>query len=119
MGKVTIPRIESYHFGEIVIDGVKYQDDVIIFPDQVMSNWWRKSGHSLSLKDLDAVFKAQPDVLIVGIGAQGRMQIPSTTSQKIEELGINLIALRTNEACEEFNRLAQGRSVIAALHLTC
>jgi hypothetical protein len=96
-----------------------YQDDVIIFPDRVMPKWWRESGHSLSLKDLGAVLKTQPEVLIVGIGSQGRMHIPSATSQKLENLGINLIALPTNEACEEYNRLAHEAKVIAALHLTC
>lgn len=119
MGKVASPRIGSYRFGEIMIDGVKYREDVIIFPDRVMPNWWRESGHSLSLKDLDLVLKPQPEVLIVGMGAQGRMQIPSATSQKLDDLGISLIALPTNEACDEYNRLVQDTKVVAALHLTC
>lgn len=84
-----------------------------------MPNWWRESGHSLSLKDLDAVLTTQPEVLIVGIGAQGRMHIPSATSLKLADLGISLIALPTNEACDEYNRLAQDVKVVAALHLTC
>lgn len=119
LGKVASPRIGSYRFGEITIDGVKYREDVIIFPDRVMPNWWRESGHSLSLKDLDAVLKTQPELLIVGMGAQGRMQIPSATSQKLDDLGISLIALPTNEACDEYNRLVQDTEVVAALHLTC
>lgn len=119
MGKVTYPRIGSYRFGLITIDGVTYREDVIIFPDRVMPNWWRESGHSLSLKDLDPVLKNQPELLIVGTGAQRRMQIPSATSLKLDDLGISLIALPTNEACDEYNRLAQDTKVIAALHLTC
>jgi hypothetical protein len=116
---IPYPRIEAYKFGEIIIDGIRYTNDVIIFPDRVMPDWWRESGHSLSLNDLDEVLKAQPEVLIIGIGAQGRVNIPSSTSQELEELGIGLIALPTDKACSEYEKLAQEGKVIAALHLTC
>jgi len=39
--------IESYKFGEILIDGVTYTSDVIIYPDSVDFKWWRKEGHLL------------------------------------------------------------------------
>ena len=119
LGKMNSPRINSFHFGEITVDGVKYRNDVIIFPDRVMPNWWRERGHSLSLKDLDSVTYSPPEVLIIGIGTQGRMQIPAVTSQKLESLGISLIALPTNEACDEYNRIAGTSKVVAALHITC
>ena len=31
--------IESYKFGEIVIDGTTYTSDVIIYPDNVDDKW--------------------------------------------------------------------------------
>ena len=36
------PQIESYSFGEVVIDGKRYRSDVIVFPDRVKPNWWRE-----------------------------------------------------------------------------
>jgi hypothetical protein len=41
------PKIDSYKFGRIVIDGQAYSRDVIILPDRVIRDWWRDSGHIL------------------------------------------------------------------------
>jgi len=35
--------IESYSFGQMVIDGQEYTSDLIIFPDRINSSWWRNS----------------------------------------------------------------------------
>ena len=48
--------IDSYSFGEIVINGKRYTSDVIIFSDSVDDNWWRKSGHLLHKDDLKEGF---------------------------------------------------------------
>ena len=45
-------KIDSYHFGQIIINGKKYTSDVIIFPDRVQGDWWRNESHELSLKDI-------------------------------------------------------------------
>jgi len=41
--------IEHYSFGRIVIDGKEYTKDLIIYPDKIRANWWRKEGHKLRL----------------------------------------------------------------------
>jgi len=41
-------HIDSYQFGEVVIDGVRYTSDCIILGGDVQADWWRKQGHSLS-----------------------------------------------------------------------
>lgn len=111
--------IESYSFGEIVVDGKKYTNDVIVFPDRVESNWWRKEGHSLHPEDIDKVIEESPDILIVGTGAYGRMKIPSETRKYIESNGIELIAKKTEAAFKAYNELSNSKKVVAALHLTC
>lgn len=111
--------IDSYRFGEIVVDGKRYSSDVIIYPDRVNSNWWRKEGHSLHIEDIKDVIEANPEILIVGTGNSGLMQIPSKTVEFLKTRGITLIAEPTTKACETYNRLASTKNVIAALHLTC
>jgi hypothetical protein len=113
------PKIESYRFGNIKIDGESYQKDVIIFPDRVRSNWWRESGHSLIPADLHEVFAADADVLIVGKGAYARMKVPEETRQRVEVEGLELIAMNTKDAIELYNQRRDHERVIAALHLTC
>ena len=116
---MAVPRIESYHFGKIVIDGRKYSSDVIIYPDRVEGQWWREEGHSLVPTDVWEVLQTPPEVLVIGQGEAGRMQVPAETRHKLQEAGIHVIAEPTERACETYNRLRRKQRVVAALHLTC
>ncbi|MBD3158217.1 MAG: hypothetical protein GF309_05450 [Candidatus Lokiarchaeota archaeon] len=111
-------NIDDYEFGNIVIDGKRYSSDVIIHPDRVEAEWWRKEGHRLHLEDLTTIFDSNPDILIVGTGRYGRMSVPSHVRSEIEDRGIKLIAKNTKQACETYNELKNGKAV-AALHLSC
>lgn len=113
-------HIDSYQFGQIIIDGASYSSDCIIIGDSVQSNWWREQGHSLSAEDIETIIAAKPSVLIVGCGASGSMEVPSQTQQVLQENDIQLEALDTYKAVQRFNELSQaGVNVAAALHLTC
>ena len=114
-----VPLIESYRFGKIVIDGKAYQKDVIIFPEAVRPTWWRQQGHSLSIDDLKDVIAAQPKTLIVGLGAFGRMEMPTDTLVQLEAAGIEVVAKKTETACQIYNQRKDEGGVVAALHLTC
>lgn len=111
--------IESYKFGQIVIDGKKYTTDVIIFPDRVEDGWWRKEGHRLFIDDIQEILKERPDILVVGTGYAGLMKIPTETEERLKSEGIQLIAENTRKACKTYNQLSKSRNVIAAFHLTC
>jgi len=111
--------IDSYDFGRIVINGKRYNSDLIVFPDKVRDGWWRKEGHRLHVEDLKDVLEAKPEVLVVGTGYSGLMRVPHETRKYVESEGIELIAQNTAEACETLNRLVKSRKVVAALHLTC
>jgi hypothetical protein len=111
--------IESYDFGRIVIDGRKFGSDVVIFPDRIDGNWWRKEGHTLSVDDVKEILEAKPEVLVVGTGYSGLMKIHPQTEQCLRSSGIELIAARTEKACKIYNELHNSRRVVAAFHLTC
>lgn len=113
------PKIDSYRFGRIVVDGQAYQRDVILLPDQVISDWWRQEGHALRAADLQAVIAARPQVLVVGQGAFSQMRVTSEARQALQEAGIELLALPTEQACQAYNELRQEKAAGAALHLTC
>jgi len=111
--------IDSFEFGEIVIDGKSYTSDVIIYPERVKGDWWRKEGHELSTDDLEDVLDHKPDVIVVGTGNPGMMRILSETEKLIRSKRIELIVQPTKKACETYNRLSSNQRVIAVLHLTC
>jgi hypothetical protein len=116
---MAVPKIEGYRFGEIVIDGRRYSDDVIIYPDRVDDAWWRKEGHSLVPADVWEVLQSPPEVLVIGQGSAGRMDVPGATRRQLQDAGIEVIVEPTTRAVETYNRLREKRRVAAALHLTC
>lgn len=111
--------IESYHFGQITINGNKYSRDVIIFPDHVEDGWWRREGHRLSLEDLQEVFEVKPEVLVIGTGYSGLMKVPQDVRDYVTTKNIELVVENTRRACQTYNRLCQSKKVLAAFHLTC
>jgi len=111
--------IDSYQFGQISVDGRQYTADVLIFPDRVEDNWWRKSGHQLCLEDIAEVMAESPQVLIVGTGASGLVEVLPEVRQATDARGIKLIVETTDKACHTYNQLCRSRRVVAALHLTC
>ena len=111
--------IDSYEFGEIIVDGNVYTSDVIIYPDRVDDKWWRKEGHKLSVEDVRGILETGPDMLIVGTGYSGFLEVLSKTKHALEEKSIELIAVNTRKACQKYNEFSRKKRVVAALHLTC
>lgn len=119
MTGVSIPHIDSFRFGKVVIDGHSYTRDIIILAQRVLPGWWRERGHVLQLSDLEAVMEAKPAVLVVGQGTFSRVRIAEDAIGGLQAAGIELVALPTKEACQRYNALRERGDVAAALHLTC
>ncbi|MEM1589841.1 MAG: Mth938-like domain-containing protein [Candidatus Bathyarchaeia archaeon] len=114
--------IESYDFGVMVVDGKHYTCDLIVFPEKVLSSWWRREGHRLCVEDLREVFncKPLPEILVVGTGYSGLVKVLPEVEKALKERGIKLIAQPTGEAYKTFNELLKaGKRVVGAFHLTC
>ncbi len=113
-------HIDSYSFGSMTVDGRTYTTDLIVFPDRVRSNWWRQEGHSLSMEDLKEVMEYKPDVLIVGKGASGYLEVPASTREALRAENIELIDRDTDSACIAFNEaIKEGKKAAGVFHLTC
>jgi len=114
-----VKLIHSYRFGEVVVEGDRFTTDITITADGSVSGWRRREGHVLSMEDLKGVLSNGLEVLVVGTGNSGAMSVPDELGRCLGKLGIELIAQRTESACETYNRLLGQKKVAAALHLTC
>ncbi|MGD8913750.1 MAG: MTH938/NDUFAF3 family protein [Candidatus Thiodiazotropha sp.] len=113
-------EIDHYTFGRISISGREYDADIIIFPDHVQERWHRRQGHRLAPEDLETVIAETPQLLVIGTGYFGRMQVPEETLARLQAEGIEVRVSKTSEAVDEFNRLQKDNAnIIIALHLTC
>jgi len=111
--------IDSYQFGLLSVNDKQYTSDVIVFPNRVKDNWWRRSGHQLCLDDIAEVMAEKPEVLIVGTGASGLVEVLPEVPPAADAQGIKLIVETTDKACHTYNQLCRSHRVVAALHLTC
>jgi hypothetical protein len=111
--------IQSYTFGAIVIDGQEYSADLIVFPDKMNSSWWRKEGHKLSLVDLEDVFKADIEVLVIGTGFFGLMKVEPEVLDAARAKGLVLHIEKTKQAVQIYNQLVSRKKTAGAFHLTC
>lgn len=114
-----VSRIESYSFGAMKIDGTTYTADLIIYPDHIEKEWRRENGHKLKLKDLHGAVAEKPDILIIGQGSSGRMNVTQDLQEKLRDRGIELLVAETDDAVAMYNKTAGTKKVIGAFHLTC
>jgi hypothetical protein len=116
-----VARIEDYRPGRIVVGGVEHKRDLILLPDRVVTEWWRRDGHSLVIEDLEDVLDDLPERLIVGCGYDGRLEPDPSVLEALRNRGVKVEALPTREAVARYEELEARNpaAVAAALHLTC
>jgi hypothetical protein len=111
-------RLENYSFGRITVDGEEHRRDVIVLPDRVVGDWWRRDGHSLVIEDLEDVLEDLPERLIVGCGHDGRLRPDPAVVEALRARGVEVEAMPTTQAVERYGEL-DPKHAAAALHLTC
>jgi hypothetical protein len=112
-------HIDCYEFGLIRIDGQTFKNDILIWPGRIKNNWWRQESHLLQMDDVAEALAAAPEVLVVGQGDPGRMQVDRGLALYLRDEGVDLMVFPTKEACQIINDLNPKRRLAAALHLTC
>jgi hypothetical protein len=113
-----VAAIEQYSFGQMVVDGTEHRRDLIVLPGRVVPDWWRKDGHSLALEDLEEVIDELPERLVLGCGAEGRLEPDPAVLEALRERGVEVEALPTADAVQRYGQLDPDRTA-AAFHLTC
>ena len=112
--------IENVSFGRIVINGIEYDSDILVYPDEtVTGSWWRKEGHKLSIADIQPLLETGPDILIAGTGMSNMMKPESELINHLEKTGVQFIALENKKAVEQYNNLLYENKITACFHLTC
>jgi hypothetical protein len=113
-----VATVTDYSFGRVVVDGTEHTRDLIVLPGRVVTDWWRREGHSLAVDDLADVEEELPPRLILGCGAHGRLKPPHDVLEELRSRGIEVEPLPTAEAVQRYGE-SDPRTTAAALHLTC
>ena len=111
--------IDSYKFGEFVVQGKKFKSNITLIGDKVKEHR-HLQNHELSLDDFTELVNAKPEIIIIGTGAYGVVKPPKEIIEFLEKQGIKVIVEKTGSACKTYNSLLkQGKKVAALMHNTC
>ena len=123
---MILPIIMEYRlvsFGQIEIDGRRFDHDVVIEEGRVRR---RKKGPSKRHRAEYGHTPLTPDeaipwsasMLIVGTGASGQLPITDDLYREAAKRRVEVVARPTAEACDLL-AAADPKSVSAILHVTC
>lgn len=112
--------INDYQFGEIIIDGKTYHNQDIIIYSEKVEIWLCSDHHHPSLADFNQPLEERPDILIIGTGYSGVMQVENDVREALTQKITKVIIDNTQKASRIYNKLsAKNKNIIACLHLTC
>ena len=111
-------------FGSVNIEGVEYEQDIIVHVDGEVSKRKKKKsrdlkplyGHTpLSERELDFLKKEKPDVIYVGTGYDAALPITPKAKKLLEKY--KTVILPTPQTVEQLK--SEKRRVVALIHVTC
>jgi len=115
---VSLPMIDRFDYGTIVVGGRSYESDVLILPDGTVKTWQPKDGQVLAAKLVRLVLKAAPEAVLIGTGTVGNLSLHPKAARCLEEAGCEVLSYRTHKACSAYRQLRGERKLAALLHIT-
>lgn len=110
-------RIRRYEQGRLTVNEEEVTTSVVVSVDRLISDWSPQSVDEIALTDLDTILELEPEVVLLGTGAQQRFP-ERTLLRTFLTKGIGIEVMDTGAASRTFNVLAaEDRRVVAALLL--
>ncbi len=118
------PKIDSTSFGQITIQGQRYNHDVIIRLDGTVKKRKKKlskkvygTSHKISLAEAEYVYEEGAAKVLIGGGQYGRVQLSEQAAAFFEEKSVDVSIVSTPEAIQQWNQV-EG-ATIGLFHVTC
>jgi hypothetical protein len=115
-------QIEKFSFGQITVDGMTYEHDVVIDHGKI-----RKRNKKPSKKFRDAYAHTPLSTaeeipwkcrrLVIGTGAYGHLPVMDEVKQEATRRDLELVVLPTAEAIKALRKASKHTNAI--LHITC
>jgi len=119
------PHIDSTQFGEVVINGKKYSQ-VLIVGDSVVERDYEKlkelfgTSHKIGEWETEALLKENPEIVVIGTGQDGKLEVDKNFLEKMRKSSVKVITQITPEAIKIYNeKVEAGKRVNALIHTTC
>lgn len=101
--------------GYVSVNGQRYEHSLVVMPDQLHIDWRVPDFEALNETHFSYLFTLQPEILLLGTGAQQKFPHPRLF-QTLIAAGIGVEAMSTSAACRTYNILmGEDRKVVAAI----
>lgn len=107
----------GYGDGYVLINQIRHEKNMIIFPHQLIEHWPVVSVAGLSHEHFDEILAHKPEIILLGTGVQ--LCFPDyTLMARILQTRTGFEVMDTPAACRTYNILVEeGRQVAAAIIL--
>ena len=105
----------GYGEGYVSVNAVRYTNNLIVLPDQLILDWTEASFDALGLADFELLATLDTEIILFGTGKQLRFPRPELMRPLITvQKGLEVMDIHA--ACRTYNVLInEGRKVAAAL----
>lgn len=111
----SLNLIQAYESGKATIRNTPYTDSLIVFPEDIETQWPVTDINSLKATDFNTICQFKPEVLIIGSGDKLVFPHPKTFVTLID-FGIGYEVMDNAAACRTFNIVVgEGRKAVLAL----
>jgi hypothetical protein len=117
-------KIDHTKFGAIAVEGTVFEHDIMIRLDGQVKKRKKKlskaiygTSHVISLDEARHVYEKGADLLVVGTGQYGLVELSEEANDYFKRKGCRVELLPTPEAIRAWNE-AEG-AVIGLFHVTC
>ena len=105
----------AYGEGYVSVNAIRYDNNLIVLPDNLLPDWTQASFETLSLADFELLAGLETEIILFGTGPQLRFPRPELMRPLIlAQKGLEVMDIHA--ACRTYNiLLSEGRNVAAAL----
>ena len=101
--------------GYVQVNQQRYEQPIIVTPEQVLTDWSARSFASLTEADFSHFLTLKPEVVILGTGSQHRFAHPQLY-RALTAAGIGVEFMSTPAACRTYNILSgEDRKVVVGI----
>jgi hypothetical protein len=117
------PLITQLAWGHLEVEGGRSFKDAKLFPGGAREWDWRETGTrhvpGIQPADVEELVDRGARVVVLSRGVWRRLRVCRETLRWLEERGVRVHVLQTEEAARVYNDLCGGEPVGALFHSTC
>lgn len=118
------PKITHFEWGITQVEGYPTAfKDVKLYPSGARQWDWRETGTrhipGIQPADVQELLDNGAETIILSKGVHERLQTCPETLEMLDEAGVTVEVLQTEQAVERYNELCESVAVGALIHATC